>query len=288
MVIELRKPEVDELTEAVAALRKWQSEEAPMQLHPGDIGWFWRFGAAATAAAVRTWTRDGRILAVGLLDGPELLRMTIAPDAHQDEQLTRQVVADVIDPERGVLPEGKVYIEAPKNALLQELLADEGWGTDEPWTPLRRNLAEPVQDPGVQVEVIEPEQAHLRTAVQRAAFVSSTFTDERWHAMASGSPYADARCLVAFDDQGEAVAGVTVWSAGAGRPGLIEPMGVHPDHRGHGYGKAICIAAAATLQELGSSSALVCTPSSNVGGVATYAAAGYQPLPEVRDRRRDA
>ena len=51
------------------------------RLHPGDLGWFWRFGAEATAAAVRTWSRDGRILAVGLLDGPGLLRLTIAPDA---------------------------------------------------------------------------------------------------------------------------------------------------------------------------------------------------------------
>jgi len=39
-----------------------------MQLHPGDLGWFWRFGAEATAAAVRTSSRDGQILAVGLLD----------------------------------------------------------------------------------------------------------------------------------------------------------------------------------------------------------------------------
>ncbi|MGI8679097.1 MAG: GNAT family N-acetyltransferase, partial [Jatrophihabitans sp.] len=116
----------------------------------------------------------------------------------------------------------------------------------------------------------------------------STFTDERWHAMAAGSPYADARCLVAYDDQGNAVAAVTVWSAGTGKPGLLEPMGVHREHRGHGYGKAITVAAAAALQELGSSSAGVCTPSANVGGVATYRSAGFQPLPERRDRYREA
>lgn len=42
-------------------------------------------------------------------------------------------------------------------------------------------------------QVIGPEQAHVRTAVQRASFDRSTFTDERWHAMAAGSPYADDR-----------------------------------------------------------------------------------------------
>ncbi|QGZ47111.1 GNAT family N-acetyltransferase [Streptomyces sp. QHH-9511] len=288
MAIVLGKAEVDGLSKLVGVLRGWQDDGAPMQLHPGDLGWFWRFGAEATAAAVRTWSRDGQILAIGLLDGPELLRLTIAPDAQRDEELAHQLVEDLTEPERGVLMKGKVYVEAPMGALVQDLLFEDGWNTDEPWTPLRRDLTEPVKDPGVRIKVIGPEQAHVRTGVQRASFDRSTFTDERWHAMAAGTPYADARCLVAYDDQGNAVAAVTVWSAGPGKPGLLEPMGVHRNHRGHGYGKAITVAAAASLQELGSSSAIVCTPSSNAGAVATYKAAGFQPLPEIRDRRRDA
>ena len=74
----------------------------------------------------------------------------------------------------------------------------------------------------------------------------------------------------------------------SGEPGLLEPMGVHQEHRGHGYGKAITVAAAASLQELGSSSAIVCTPNFNVGAVAAYKAAGFQQLPEIRGQRRDA
>ncbi|MGH3879360.1 MAG: GNAT family N-acetyltransferase [Actinophytocola sp.] len=288
MAIASGTPGVGGLSAAVGALREWQHDGAPMQLHPGDLGWFWRFGAEATAAAVRTWSRDGRILAVGLLDGPELLRLTMAPDARRDEELARRLVEDVTEPARGVLPEGRVNIEAPLDALLQDLLCEDGWHVDEPWTPLRRDLTEPTPDPGVRVEVVGPAQARVRAAVQRAAFDRSTFTDDRWRAMAAGSPYADARCLVAHDDKGDAVAVVTVWSAGPGRPGLLEPMGVHRDHRGHGYGRAITVAAAAALQELGSSSALVCTPSANVGAVATYESAGFRRLPEVRDRYRDA
>jgi ribosomal protein S18 acetylase RimI-like enzyme len=288
MTIVLGKPGIDGLSEAVSVLREWQYDEAPMQLHPGDLGWFWRFGAEATAAAVRTWSRDGRILAVGLLDEARLLRLTIAPDAQRDEELAQRLAEDVTEPERGVLTKGKVYVESPTGALVKDLLFEDGWKTDEPWTPLRRDLTELVTDPGVRIEVIGPGQAHVRTAIQRASFESSTFTDERWRAMAAGLPYADARCLVAYDDQGTAVAAVTVWSAGPGKPGLLEPMGVHREHRGHGYGKAITIAAAAALQELGSSSAIVCTPSFNVGAVVTYKSAGFRQLPEVRDQRRDA
>ena len=287
MAIVLGKPEVAGLSEVVGALRAWQYDGAPMQLHPGDLGWFWRFGGEATAAAVRTRSRGGEILAAGLLDGPTLMRLTTAPDSQGDEELGHQLVDDLAQPGRGVLPPGKVYVEAPARALVQDLLAEEGWGTDEPWTPLRRDLTDRVPGPGVRITVIGPEQAQVHAAVVRASFDGSTFSEERWHAMAAGSPYPDARCLVACDDQGNAVAAVTVWSAGPGKPGLLEPMGVHRQHRGHGYGKAVTVAAAAALQELGSSSAIVCTPSSNVGGVATYRSAGFQELPEVRDRRRD-
>ncbi len=80
------------------------------------------------------------------------------------------------------------------------------------------------------------------------------------------------------------MAEVTVWSAGNGRPGLLEPMGVHAEHRGRGYGRQISLAAAAALRRLGSSSAMVCTPSANVGAVATYQAAGFRPGPERRYR----
>ncbi|MFD4674848.1 GNAT family N-acetyltransferase [Lentzea sp. NPDC058450] len=274
------------LDEAVKALREWQSDDSPFQLHPGDVGWYWRFGLEATAEAVRTWSVDGRIAAVGLLDGADLLRFTIAPDLRQDSELAARLADDICTPERGVLPSGTVYVESPRGTRFQEVLFARGWQSDEPWTPLRRDLSVEVEDPGVRVEVIEADRASVHADVIRASFEKSTFNSERWHAMASGVPFADARCLVAFDGAAPAAA-ITVWSAGAGRPGVIEPMGVHHDHRGKGFGRAITVAAASALRSLGSSSAIVCTPSSNVGAVATYRAAGFTALPEVHDQRRD-
>jgi GNAT superfamily N-acetyltransferase len=288
MAIELSTPRVDELDDAVSALRDWQYEGAAMQLHPGDVGWFCRFGVGTAAAAMRTWRRNGRILAVGLLDGSDLLRLTTAPDARQDRELAQQIVADVTDPARGLLPEGRVNVEAPMDAVLQDLLPENGWTPAEPWTPLRCDLTEPVPAPGKRIEAIGPDRAREWAGVVRASFERSTFSLERWQAMAAGSPFADARCLAAYDDADRLVAAVTVWSAGAGRPGLLEPLGVHRDHRGHGYGRAITIGAAAALREMGSSSALVCTPSSNIAAVATYRSAGFDQRPAVRDLCRPA
>ncbi|MDR6975263.1 ribosomal protein S18 acetylase RimI-like enzyme [Streptomyces sp. 3330] len=283
-----REPGVEGLGEAVGVLREWRCDGAPAQLHPGDLGWFWRFGARATAAAVRTWSRDGRVLAVGLLDEPRPLRLTIAPDARRDREPARRPLDDLTDPERGVLAAGEASVEAPTGALLRDLLSGNGRRAGEPWTPLRRDLTRPVPDPGVRIEVAGPRHVRARTAVQRAAFDRSTCTEEQRHAMAAGAPSADARCLIAHDARGQAVAAVTVWSAGPGRPGLLEPMGVHREHRRRGHGQAIAVAAAAALRELGSSSAIVCTPSANAGAVAAYESAGFRRLPQTRDLCRDA
>ena len=63
-------------------------------------------------------------------------------------------------------------------------------------------------------------------------------------------------------------------------------MGVHRDHRGRGYGTAVSLAAAAALRELGSSRAVVCAESSNLGAMSTYAAAGFVAQQPVADLRR--
>ncbi|MBW6434973.1 GNAT family N-acetyltransferase [Actinoplanes hulinensis] len=289
MSIAMRLVTPDSLGEVVDAVAGWQRTGGPVQLHPGDLGWNWSMGGPELAEAVRVWTRDGRILAVGMADdGPGLIRMGIAPSSGDDTMFAARILADLSDPGQGVPPGA---VEARFGAAFRDLLERSGWTADEPWTPLSRDLTAPVPGHGLRVEVIDAHQVRDRivqdrVAVQRAMFTGSRFTLERWRTMAAAPPYRRARCLVGYDGDGEAVATVTVWSAGEGRPGLLEPLGVHRDHRGRGYGRAITMAAAAALREMGSSSATVCTPSSNLGAVATYVSAGFQKLPDVTDFRR--
>lgn len=273
---------LDEVTDAVA---DWQRDGGPVQLHPGDIGWHWRFGAEELAGAVRVWRGDGQILAVGVVDSG-VVRMALAPSADRDDAFATRLVADLSDPGRGVLPADDGAVEARFGTAFRSLLRERGWVAAEPWTPLSRDLTEHVEDCRLRVEVGDAHNVQARVAVHRAAFPNSTFTPERWHAMAAAPPYRRARCLVGYDARGDAVAAATVWSAGPGRPGLLEPLGVHRDHRGQGYGTAIAVAAAAALREMEASSATVCTPSNNIGAVAAYASAGFQRLPDVTDFRR--
>lgn len=291
MTFVLETPSVDDLDPVLEVLGSWQTPEAPFQLHPGDVGWFWRTGAEATAAAVRTWRQGGRTVAVGLLDGADLLRLAIAPDLQQHEGLAAQVVADVSRPDRGVLPDGEVYVELPVGARARDVLGRAGWGSDEPWTVLQRDLSDPVEDVGLRVEVVGPERAAEWSAVHQAAFstpLTAEVITERWHTLAGGPAFADARCLLGFDERDAPVASIIAWSAGPGRVGLIEPMGAHPDYRGHGHGRAITVAAAAALRDMGACAAAVATPSSNVGGVATYRSAGYAEIAQRVDCRREA
>lgn len=286
MAITLETATPDSLDEVAEAVATWQRDGGPVQLHPGDLGWHWRLGAMELAGALRVWRRNGQIVAAGLVDEPGLIRMALSPSTDQDDTFASQLLADLSDRARGVLPASAAIVEARFGAALRELLGESGWVADEPWTPLCRGLLEHVQDCGLRVEVVDAHNAAERVAVQRAAFPNSRFTVERWHTMAATSPYRQARCLLGHDAHGDAVAAVTVWSAGPGRPGLLEPLGVHRDHRGHGYGTAISLAAAAALRDMGASSATVCTPSNNVGAVATYASAGFRTMPDVTDFRR--
>lgn len=95
VTIVMSTPGVEDLEHVADVLSGWQDDGGPLHLHPGDLGWHSLRGAATTAGSLRVWSRGDRLLAIGLLDGPDgLLRMAVAPDARQDEELSRQLVAD--------------------------------------------------------------------------------------------------------------------------------------------------------------------------------------------------
>lgn len=288
MTTTLATPRPEDLPAVVATLATWQRDGLPVQLHPGDLGWAWQIGAAALAPRVRTWHDGaGRLAVAGFLDGEGLVRLGLDPERDDDEALASAVAADLVDPDRGVLPDGAAAVEARLGEALHARLVAHGWIDDEPWTPLVLDLAPPVTVPSsIRVEVVGPDLVDACVAVHTSGFERSRFTAERWRTTADGPAFADARCLLARNEVGDAVATATVWSAGPGRPGLIEPLSVARDHRGRGHGRALTVAAAAHLRELGASSMTVATPSANAGAVATYRSAGMRELPWVRDLRR--
>jgi len=194
MATTLDAPGTTPLDEALHAVRHWQHDDTPLQLHPGDLGWNARTGP--TTPVLRAWRRDGTLVALGMLDAPDLLRLALDPRALDDDHLAQQVLTDLDDADRGVLPAGTASLETPTGATIHDLALADGWDAGESWTPLRRDLSAPVEDPGLRVEIVDGTDVSVRTAVHRASFPGSTFTDEAWRVMAAGPAYAAARCLV--------------------------------------------------------------------------------------------
>lgn len=112
MDIDVRTPGTVELGRICSVLGEWQNDGGPLHLHPGDLGWYSLRGPAATAAATRVWSQDETILAIALLDGPDLLRFAIHPRRRRDAALALRIVADVNNPSAGILGAGAATIEA--------------------------------------------------------------------------------------------------------------------------------------------------------------------------------
>lgn len=298
----LSQPLPSDLARIHDAVASWQSDGAPIRLHPGDLGWFALRGAVATAEALRLWSTGEQIVAVSLLDGPQLLRFAMDPTFVDDAGLAAQILTDVESAELGVLEPGAAAIEERGMPALDEALSAAGWNLDEPWTPLMRDLGSPVDlegpaSAGLRFVTLSPDDTEDWTRTHWSAFRGTPITADGlqrlvdgWRRVASEgalAPLADSvRIISGVDPDGMTAAVIAVWSAGPGRPGLIEPMAVHGDHRGRGYGRAITLAGAATLREMGASTALVCTEAARLGAVATYCSAGFMAGPDVRDRAR--
>ena len=279
-------PSVDDLPGIIDTVASWQREGLSVQVHPGDLGWYQRFGANALASALRVWTHDGEPAAVGFLDESELIRMAISPGHAEDTTLAEAVVTDLETVLSDLLPSGTGIVEARFGSALQHALTKAGWTYDEPWTVLHRDLADPVPPTSLRFVAVEADRVDDRVSVEASAFRGSSLTVERWMSMAGGHAYQQARCLVGYCADGAAVGAATVWSAGHGRPGIVEPLGVHSEHRGYGFGTGMALGAASVLRDMGASSITVATPSSNDAAVAAYRAAGMDSLGEVRDYLR--
>ncbi|MEV0387955.1 GNAT family N-acetyltransferase [Nonomuraea sp. NPDC050643] len=243
---------------ALRALCAWTPVDAPGGgLHPGDVGWYLRFDDAA----VFLWLADDVPVAAGFFDGP-VLRVTAAPGA-----------------DLGALAADAEELLEPGNDW-SDGLPVPGWEVErESWLVLSWT---PRPVPG-RAEPVGEADAADRVLVQRSAFTGSTFTVEGWRTMMRSPAGELAVEALVRTPEGEPAAAATGWFAGAGRCGLLEPVGTHPGHRGHGYGRDAVLGVCAALTQRGASAVAVVTPSANEAAVALYRSAGFTVVRENRD-----
>ncbi len=297
MTITVSTPLAADLPRVIAALASFQNDDGgPAQLHPGDVGWHQREGADATARVLRVWERDGEPVVIGMGDG-EVIRLAVSPLVADDAEVAARLGDDLGG--RGSVGDGVASVEVRHGAALRRTLQARGWTDGEAWACFTLDLSDAVPAHGMRIAAVDGaavdgaavDGAALSEAVVRdavaahlASWERSTFTTDRFHAMAAGPAYSRARFLVLYAGH-VPVATACVWSAGPGRPGLIEPLGVSREHRGHGYGRAMVSACAAALRDLGASAMQVSTPATQWPAVPHYAAT-MRRLPDVCDLTR--
>jgi len=243
--ITLITPSTHDLPRVVAALASFQRNDGgPAQLHPGDLGWNQKDGPDGVTRSVRVWERDDEPIVIGMLDTDlSVIRLAVSPAvADADEVALR--LADDLDG-RGILTTDAASAEVRYGAAVQRILRVRGWTDGDGWACFTSDLTGPIPDHGLRLAAVDgaaaepPDPVVVKDIVtaHRAAWERSTFTTDKWHLMAAGPAFRQARfrLLYAADVP---VATAAVWSAGRGRPGLIESLGVDRDHRGHGFGRA--------------------------------------------------
>ncbi|MCH8628414.1 GNAT family N-acetyltransferase [Arsenicicoccus piscis] len=295
-------PSVADLPRVLAALASFQTDDdGPPQLHPGDVGWGQKDGAAALAHQIRVWEREGDPVVIGVGDA-SVMRLAVSPTVAEDEALAVSIADDLAGD--GVIGGPVASAEVRYGGALRRTLHARGWTPGDAWACFTRDLSRPVPAPALRVEVVDGasgatgadaetadeigDETVVRdvVAAHLAAWHRSTFSVEKFRAMAAGPAFRRARFLVLHADDAP-VATACVWSAGPERPGLIEPLGVGREHRGHGHGRAIVDACAWALRELGASSMRVATPVTQWPAVPLYAAT-MRRLPDVPDFVRPA
>lgn len=295
MDIRVVQPKASELDSLYDQLSRWQQNPWGGQLHPGDLGWRSTVGVEKLAADLRVWRAQDAVVAIGMFDDENLIRLALAPKVIHDEPIAQNIANDLENPSAGVFNGASAIVEARQAPALSATLRQRGWCDDDEWVPLIRDLnhsvsPDPVDDVGLSIQVAGPDQVVEWADVHWSAFKGAPGepdVQERYRARVraawAGAYGQEAQFLIARDPGGVAVAVVAVWCAGAGRPGLVEPMGVHREYRGRGYGRAVTVAAAGALAERGASHAVVVAQTSETAAVATYQSAGFVPQNPVAD-----
>lgn len=295
MYARLETPVVADLRRLYTTLGTWQQSPWSGQLHPGDVGWRITAGAERTADDLRVWTRRGDPVAIGLLDGENVLRMAFEPEALDDDNLACGIADDLMNPSSSIVTGDSVIVEARGAHTLTDILRQRGWRDDAPWVPLvndskRPDVGSTARDADVHVQQAGRDDVSEWAAVHWSAFKGvpcDAASHERYSARVRNvfDGLFTEQCipLITRDADGIAVAIACVWFAGEGRPGLVEPMGVHADYQGRGYGKKVTSAAVDHLVSGGASSAVVVAEGKNPGAQAAYKSAGFTPLSTVCD-----
>lgn len=271
-----RKVGPEDITAVDAALRDWEPENGcAAGFQSGDLGWALGDGTASVASRLRCWINEhGDFGAIGFMEGPAAIWLTIDPARLMDSDLAEVIAADT-------LKEGVTSISPPSMpAAIRPVLGKHGFAiAPVPWLFFWKHLTDDdiVDVPGV-VPTSSPKLIAERVAVKQSAFDEPSFSTGKWWRIAAGPAFRPELDLVALNEAGVGVAALTAWLPGPGKCGIIKAMGTHSDYRRQGHARRVLLASFAALRRLGATSVHLFADRDNDPAIATYTAVGFKVI----------
>jgi ribosomal protein S18 acetylase RimI-like enzyme len=288
----------------------WLTHRPLVGVTAGDVAWWYVSGPPDTdwTQRIRLWERDDGLVAWGWFAGPATLDLFVCPGIAVAER--RRTVAELAgwledratwwdatgphDPPTSPATDLTAYALDHDLAMAADLAAA---GFEPAATPEmsmnHRHLPtamvepEPVIPPGYVLRHVDGErELEARVDVHRAAFAPSRMTVEKYRRLVALDDYAFERDLVIAAPDGTFAAFTLVWWDPVARVGEFEPVGVHPDHRRLGLGRAVNLAGLRLLRELGAVDAIVFSAIANAASEALYRSDGFERISTFRAWRR--
>ena len=224
----------------------------------GELDW-WRYTEHDPNAidSMRLWLVNGEIKAAGWPHS-DSVDVFVHPDHRnlEDEVLewAEQLTRASIPHNEGVQFAAMGY---PRDEFRIALLGSRAYRRSDRFFYCRaKSLSTPI--PPVKLprkhtfkHITGEADLQRRVDIHRAAFAPSSMTVERYRRVITAPSYRPELDLVIAAPDGTFIAQCLSWYDPANRVGAIQPLGVHPNFRRKGFGRAICFETFRRLQELG-------------------------------------
>ena len=197
------------------------ARDLPVQLRQAIWDGRGASGPAGSPMLLRVWTAGDTTVAIGFVDEASLIRMALAPPADHDEDLAQALVGDLEDPTQARLHGSRSSSKPASGRHSARCSRSHGWVDSDPWTPLVRDLSDPVEGTDLRVEVVGDDRVEQdRWRCRVGVFERSTFTAGRWRRCRSRRHTEGWRCLRVVRRTGQRCCCGHVWAAGPwpGRP----------------------------------------------------------------------
>lgn len=267
--------------------RRWAVDDPRAQMHIGDFYWALRTTSNGDPLSdTRIWLRpDGSIAAFAWLDPPELGDAIVDPAA---DPLMLDEALDWLEEEyRKQARTTITVVVVDGDQLRAESLARRGYkpgsgGNTRLWQRLGSEPHAPMATTGFTVGQVETKDDMKRRAfVETSSFHYDGVTGDSWRLLTQRLPrYRPELDLIAVAQDGTGASACTCWYDEATRCGEFEAVGTSKAYQRRGLGRAVIIEGLRRLQQLGATTAVVQTQTTNAPAIALYQSCGFEIVGE--------